>query len=113
MARQKKSALTAATVQSTQGNLIQVNFSAKKSKSQGLQEGKIIRLSEFRRLHKCPPNLKRVLQGATQERKQSKPMSVEAARELFDSIMNERYSPVRCPERSVQMVRDILVRGRV
>lgn len=97
MARQKKSALTAATVQSTQGNLIQVNFSAKKSKSQGPNEGKIIQISRFLKLRTCPPNLKRALQGAAQGGK--RPMSIEHARDLFDSIMKEYDRPTRCPEK--------------
>lgn len=105
MARQKKSALTAATVQSTQGNLIRVNFSANRAKSQaqtnvnrlyatlkasgaGRTVDSIIAPAEAsaegKPLYSCPPNLKRVLQGTA-----------------------------RCPESSVQMVRDILVRGRV
>lgn len=109
MPRQKKSALPAATVQSTQGNIIHVQFKARKCKS---QEGKIIQLEEGRkRLRKCPPNLKRAVQEIAKARR-NQPISVEAARRLLDEILTESRCPAQCPNSSIKTMQRSIARAR-
>lgn len=105
MPRQKKSALPAATVQSTQGNIIHVQFKTRTCKS---QEGKIISLADFGRKKKCSlsnEQVKRMLNG-----EKCNPISREQALRMFLEL-RERAS-VRCPESSVKMVREAIARAK-
>lgn len=104
MPGQKKSALTAATVQSANNNIVYINFNAKSKKSQDLsskqaisqqsKKGIIVSLDSFRKKNKEENRV---------------PVTSEQVRVLYNSIMKE----LQCPKKSVKMVRDILAKGEV
>ncbi|WP_050696556.1 hypothetical protein [Anaeromassilibacillus senegalensis] len=127
MPGQKKSALSAATVQSAKSNIIYIDFTQKTNKSQDLFctehakypqfcMGKVIQLDEKRKTaRKHTTDLKNNIHGTfadNSERGKAEPITREKAQKLFLEVMETREHYIKCPENSMKIMRDRITQMR-